>query len=898
MSFYKSLKFTTPLTLAFAVALVITIIKYTDLYLEKRVLVETAKEKSLELSHKMSHDVEVMLRFSQDPTDINDILMNYLVADVNYISVYRAGKSIYKSYYNLLVPNRDTFIKNNRDKVVKENVIETFYNEELHIFQVLVRYTMPKQTSEIVSNTFCVVYFEYSLERDIALMHERNQQNFYINLVWGLVLLLLINLFMVVKFIRPLSQLSQATKKLANDEGEQHFLEYKSYFYDEIHTLFDSFNGMSSRIRQKNKTLRQVNTNLVIQTQEARQLNDAISRVLIVSKTDTKGIITYANDNFEQISGYKRAELLGQPHKIVRHPDTPSETFQDLWETITNGKTWSGSFANLGKNGSTYYVKSFIIPMLDHSGNIVEFMGVREDITELVNAKLHAEKAEAAQAKFLANMSHEIRTPMNGILGFSELLSHSKLDETQRKYIDIINNSTSTLLHTINGILDFSKIQDNHLTLENIDTNLSQELHNVFELLKTVAYKKSIIYTSDFDAKMFSPVCTDPVRLKQVLTNLLSNAIKFTPEHGHVSLTTKVVSSTSISQTVRFSVSDSGIGIAKENQQKIFEAFSQADETTTRKFGGTGLGLSISKSIIDSFGGNLQVDSTQGEGSVFYFELEFKVCKENSDLAKTPEQTTEKSDSFNPDTKLNILVAEDHDVNRVLIEAILSVYDVTFSFALNGKEAVDEIKENSYDLVLMDINMPVMTGLEATQVIRKELDCHIPIIALTANAVEGDKERFLENGMDDYLSKPIDIKALEKILKKYSSLSFSKKTAETSVENDPHDFNIDTAIASVKLATGVNEEVALRLLKALSNSIDESLNTLEPAIDKKDYDSISQTCHKIQGATGTLKLEWVYSLSKQMEQDAIENIDRDYQRDLDTLREFFDVFKREVENVT
>ena len=650
------------------------------------------------------------------------------------------------------------------------------------------------------------------------------------------------------------------------------------------------------------KSLEEKTETLIYSEKKLNEHLDGINKVLIVSKTDKKGFITYVNQNFEKISGYDQAELLGKNHNIIRHPDTPSEFFKEMWETIKQGKIWTGRFSNLAKNGHTYHVNTSIIPISGRGGNIVEFMAIREDITELVEAKKAAEEAEAAQARFLANMSHEIRTPMNGILGFSELLAHTDLDETQSKYIDIINSSTKTLLHTINDILDFSKIHSHNLILEEIDINLSNELMNVFELLRSIADKKSINYTSILDPKMFEFIKTDPTRLKQIITNLLSNAIKFTPENGSVTFKTEVLETISMTQNIRFSVIDSGIGIPKEKQEKIFAAFSQADDATTRQFGGTGLGLSISKSLVESFGGDLKVKSEEGKGSIFYFDIKLCHCDTcNLELPIPQENESNRLTSqLHSQQRLNILIAEDYDVNRTLIEAILSAYNVKITFALNGKEAVQKVQEDRYDLIFMDINMPIMNGIEATKIIREELKLDLPIVALTANAIEGDKERFLGQGMSDYLSKPIDIHALEDLLMKYSSKNIQRK--EKSVEPQPEQshptFDYKATVDAVKKATGVDEALAIRLLKSLNNSVDESLVTLDKAIQGKDYDTISQVCHKLKGASGTLKLDFVYSISKQIEEDALKKTDRDYSGDFEMLREFFKLFSKGLSDVS
>ncbi|MCD6191119.1 MAG: PAS domain S-box protein, partial [Sulfurimonas sp.] len=725
--------------------------------------------------------------------------------------------------------------------------------------------------------------------------------------------------------------------------------------------IFHLIDYITQDIEEKEKALELSNTT-------AQEYLSAIDTVLIVSKTNLKGIITYVNRGFEILSGYSAEELIGSKHNIVRDPDIPSEIFGDLWRTIKKGEIWSGEFSNIKKDGSKYYVKSSVLPLKDISGNIVEYMAIREDVTSLVDAKkaiegqakytkmildnednivavaingqldtlnssffknfpygniedflnehtcicglfiekegylktsytdilwyetvlnkpedthlalmvnkdsqeriykvtarkftqneqtyiittfsditeietskIKAQKAEAAQAMFLANMSHEIRTPMNGILGFSELLANTQLNDTQNKYIDIINNSTKTLLNIINDILDFSKISNKKVELERVNTNIFVELSTVYELLKSLADNKSINYINKFDITMFECMVFDYTRLNQILTNLISNAIKFTPQYGKITFETKVLETNKETQTIRFIIKDSGIGISESQQSKIFEEFSQADDSTTRKFGGTGLGLSISSNLVKLFGGELKVDSKESEGSKFYFDIQLQKCETSTilkDLLSEYEIVIINSNEFNMElientlnsfhidykvmnkdsnykevitsntliitfekrvglgltdllskdqiicitnqcseslncvdividesfgsnlynfllskaqampsvdittnkinnTHLNILVAEDYDVNRMLIESIFEQYpNVHITFAFDGQDAVNKVLETEYDIVFMDINMPVMNGIDATKEIRNRLDYHIPIIALTAN---------------------------------------------------------------------------------------------------------------------------------------------------------------------
>ncbi|MDD5210949.1 MAG: ATP-binding protein [Sulfuricurvum sp.] len=496
----------------------------------------------------------------------------------------------------------------------------------------------------------------------------------------------------------------------------------------------------------------------------SEQYKKAVEESMIVSRTDPKGIITNVNPLFIEISGYTQQELLGQPHSIVRHPNVPRSVFKEMWHTIQRGKSWHGMLENRTKNGESYFVKNLICPIVDENGKVIEYLGLRHDVSEIENSRLKAQEAQRIKAAFVANMSHEIRTPINGIAGYVHLLSKTILDETQRHYVNIVESSIETLVHIVNDVLDYSKIEEGKIEIELIKSNPKAQLLSAFELFVPQAEIKKIDYKFTMDENIENCLILDILRIKQVLSNLISNALKFTPQEGSVHVKIEIEQESQNDQILKFSVTDTGIGIPKGKQSKIFEKFTQADASITRQFGGTGLGLSIAYAMVDLMGGKITIDSEEGRGATFSFAIRGEKCDETVDDTQL---VAEKEEMQLLD--LRVLVVDDYPINRMLIGELLSHhYGITADFANNGEEGVSMVTNNSYDLVFMDINMPGMDGIQATRLIRKTHP-DLPIVALTANVMKGDAEEFAAAGMNDYLAKPLVYDELHRVLMRYST---------------------------------------------------------------------------------------------------------------------------------
>ncbi|MEC5164359.1 signal transduction histidine kinase/DNA-binding response OmpR family regulator [Flavobacterium sp. PL11] len=417
------------------------------------------------------------------------------------------------------------------------------------------------------------------------------------------------------------------------------------------------------------------------------------------------------------------------------------------------------------KKGTVKFINQYIKCLYDEKDRPTKILGTIQDISEqkhieseLIKAKELAEQAVIIKEQFLTNMSHEIRTPMNGIIGFAKILENTILDDNQKQSVEAIKIASINLMNIINDILDFSKIEANKMTFEEISFSISETIKTIIQLLTQSAKDKKIKLLYQIDPKINDFLLGDAVKLYQVLINLIGNAIKFT-EKGYVELVVTQVFKTDLISSLNFSVIDSGIGIPKNKLASIFDSFNQASNETTRKYGGTGLGLTITKKLIELQGGSIDVKSSVSEGSEFSFSLEYKNLKNRNKKQKLNLNPIRSADFLK--TK-KILLVEDNELNQLLTIKVFEKWNKEIDIAANGKIAIDKIKENSYDIILMDIQMPEMDGIELTKYIRSEMGQKslIPIIALTAHATMGEEEKCIEVGMNDYLSKPFNFDIL------------------------------------------------------------------------------------------------------------------------------------------
>ncbi|MDO6434869.1 ATP-binding protein [Flavitalea sp. BT771] len=498
----------------------------------------------------------------------------------------------------------------------------------------------------------------------------------------------------------------------------------------------------------------------------------------VIYSTNEEGYITFVSAKAMELTGYSAEALQGKHFSMLIDPASLREVRKHYFNQLKSGvRETSFSFRILTRDKEIKWVEQFAVLLL-RRGKPAGFQCIVRDISEthrmkeelersrahyqqqLIAATREAQAAKGMQEQFLANMSHEIRTPMNGIQGMTNLLRETVLTEGQKEFVDIIKLSADNLLVIINDILDFSKIKAGKLAIEKIDFRLKDVLENVKAIFIHRVKKKGLAFHLSTDARLPHLMKGDPYRLNQVLINLIGNAIKFT-ERGAVTLKVDLQQRTAEHAELLFTVMDTGIGIPAERLPEIFDNFSQAGLDISRKYGGTGLGLAISKQLVQLQGGNIQVESEAGKGSVFSFSLSYG----NSEREETASgrAATAMTDHSQLLTGRRFLVAEDNVVNQKLVEYVLTKAGGIVQLANDGREAVDLLlQDNGYDLVIMDLQMPVMDGYGATKLIRDELKLQIPIIAMTATALVGEQVRCLDAGVDEYMTKPFDFKELYK----------------------------------------------------------------------------------------------------------------------------------------
>lgn len=564
---------------------------------------------------------------------------------------------------------------------------------------------------------------------------------------------------------RPHEELKSAVKKAMDFEINQFIGQHKladgSSRFVEVFTspiLIEGKNFLFSVIHDINDR--------ILAEESIKKLNKAIEQSPVsVVITDREGKIEYVNPKFCEVTGYTSEETIGKNPSILKSGEQNEEYYKILWQTITAGKTWYGEFSNKKKDGSKYWESASISPLFDEQGNVTHFVAIKEDITqrkikevELRQAKEMAEESNRLKSNFLANMSHELRTPLVGILGYADILAHELKENDYREMADTILQSGQNLVETLNSILDLSRIESNHTHLDISTYELKAILQEACSLFQSVAKNKNLyIKLNAPDDNIY--VDSDNHLLSKIFNNLLNNALKFTSSGG-VTINVDLEKSNRI---VKVDVIDTGIGIPEKFYEQIFEPFRQASEGLSRTYSGTGLGLTLTKKFVELINGTLSVSSKVGQGSTFTVKLPLSKQKQQKIL---DDEIHSSDDSLKLQFKPSLLLVEDDEINAQIVCAYLKPY-FKIDHVLDGQSGIENCIINEYDVILMDIALKGISGTEAMLEIRKlgNNNSIIPIIAITAFAMLGDKESFLKAGFSYYISKPFTKSKLFDILR-------------------------------------------------------------------------------------------------------------------------------------
>lgn len=581
--------------------------------------------------------------------------------------------------------------------------------------------------------------------------------------------------------------------------------------------------------------------------QSEKKYRDVIDNSLaIVTTHDMEGRFITVNPMVGKVYGYADEEMIGHSLKeFIPEEDKPLFNEQYL-DRIKNKKQSSGIFRVLNKDGRIIYTlyNNFL---KEEEGKEPYVIGFAVDITdrilaekELKVAKKVTEEMVQTKQNFLANMSHEIRTPMNAIMGMSRQLQKTTLNEKQHNYLDSITAASENLLVIINDILDLSRLEAGKLALEKIGFEPKMVVGMVMQVMNHKAEEKGLQLTNSFCDAQLSPILIgDPYRINQVLLNLVSNSIKFT-ETGSVDIACKIIGNTGSGQQVQITVKDTGIGMDPDFVKNLFQKFRQEDESVARRFGGTGLGMSITKELVDLMGGEIEVTSEKDKGT----EISIRFTFEKGSEKDLPQKNITAANAGVLSNK-KILLVDDNEMNRLVATTILNEYSVLVTEAANGSEAITLMCEQNFDLVLMDIQMPVMDGLEATSVIRNKLRSAIPVIALTANAIRGENEKCFAAGMNDYLSKPFEENQLIQIISRWIDNKQGKINEEDIVPVNENRTPLYDLTKLIDIAKG-NEAFIKKMRDLFVDQVPSSVNEIKQALAAGDMAKIKSVAHRIK----------------------------------------------------
>lgn len=636
------------------------------------------------------------------------------------------------------------------------------------------------------------------------------------------------------------------------------------------------------------------------------------SEAIYASRLD--GSIEVCNKSFCDLLGFTMEEVLSDPEFTKKRYKNEQDRKGLEQEVSKNFAVRDYEVVLTNKNNKEIECSISANMWKGANGKEIGYFGIIRDMTEQNRLAERGAQLKIAEAtsktknEFLANMSHEIRTPMNVVIGMTELLQGTELDEDQHEYLKSMKSSSENLMKIINAILDFSKIESGKMELEEKEFNIQELIEQLFQTFKHETMPGVSLY-KQLDARLPDTIIGDPLRLNQVLLNLLSNAIKYTFE-GEITLKVSLLEEQNGKANIKFSVQDSGIGIPEEKQATIFQSFTQASEDTTRLYGGTGLGLTISKQIVELLNGRFSVESEVGKGSNFMFNAEFKTIEALTEPKITKQIKLKKplatKNKFDDTAPIRLLLVEDHEMNQIVATKILEreYKNISVDIAENGLVAFEKIERNDYQLVLMDINMPVLDGISATKKIRTELNApknEIPILGLSAHAFSAEVKNCIKAGMQDFISKPINVQDLkEKINKILNEKQVTQKIDKIDQpkladvnhthksNNTPQNGAIHKKLVNLdqlKQLSAGDEETLNFYIKTITDACPTDLENLKKEACEENWEELTKTAHKLKSTIGYMGVELLKPIIKEIENNS-------------ARKEALDKIPKQIEDVT
>lgn len=603
---------------------------------------------------------------------------------------------------------------------------------------------------------------------------------------------------------------------------------------------------------------------------------DAIVIGKTIEREDGLGTeIVYVNKGFTALTGYTMEEAVGKSPKFLQGPKTSPETLERIAQALKKQSSITAELLNYDKDGSEYWVEININPIISPDTNdCVYFLAASRDITERKNAESqlirtmkHAEAATVAKSEFLANMSHELRTPMNGILGLAEILQSMDIHDEVRECVDAIHGSGMSLLAILNDILDLSKIEAQELEIEEYAFKTHDILKNIKDMSSLSAARKNLKFDIQVNFDVPEWLMGDGKRLQQIIFNLVGNAIKFT-ETGGITLSMDY-KKTENSPTLMIQVQDTGIGIPDEFHKHLFNKFSQADTSISRKFGGTGLGLAITKYLVEMMGGTIGFTSKVNHGTTFYLSIPIKEAPKQ-DIRQTEIKVSNENALKGVDLKeIKALIVEDHPINQMLVIKWLKKLGLLqIDSAMNGFDSITLLRNNSYDFILMDCQMPELDGYETTSLIRdmeKQMNRRTPIIAMTANAMLGEREKCIAAGMDDYLSKPLNFTQFQSCIAQWIGARPNEAEETTTGDETYMDSSVPVDLSRLNEFTEGDKDTEQMVIGLFLDTAYESLDRLKTAQLQESPEEWGKAAHSFKGASGNLGAMTLHSLCSEAE---------------------------------